>query len=280
MGKQKEHNQASIPKKKKKKKKSIVFILIQISLLSVFLYSAYHIGIYGVEYFNNRRVTRGLQTIFHDALANAENDSPDNGEYGGYGSYNNSAGRNQSAFQALQQVNAEIRAWITIPETNIDYPVVQYVDDIRYLSFNVYGRRNANGAIFMDYRNDPVNLTQNTILYGHNMNNRTMFQNLTRFRQESFFRRARTLRFSTVNRTYTGEIFAVYTIRTSEDRFDYIQTVFHSDEAFAAYLEEVSRRNMFRTDVVVTAQDRILTLSTCTNVHADERLVVVARLVP
>ncbi|MGL4797173.1 MAG: sortase domain-containing protein, partial [Paraclostridium sp.] len=86
----------------------------------------------------------------------------------------------------LSSKNTNFKFWITVDNTNIDYPVVQSKDNEYYLSKDFYNQDSSSGSIFMDYRNKFDD--KNIILYGHNMKNKTMFNNILKFKEENFFK--------------------------------------------------------------------------------------------
>lgn len=180
-------------------------------------------------------------------------------------------------FQTLQQLNPEMIGWIRIDGTPIDYPILQAVDNDYYLYRNYKAQKSKAGSIFMDFRNDVSADDRNTVLYGHRLKDGSMFQSLTNFLDEDFFRTHRTIEFDTMYDRFDAEIFAVY--YTTVD-FDYIQTDFTTDEEYRALLEEIQEKSFFESDVHVTEEDRILTLSTCdyTLDPNEGRLVVHAKL--
>lgn len=183
-------------------------------------------------------------------------------------------------FEKLQEINSEIYAWIEIPDTQIDYPVAQSTyDDSYYLSHNIYGEPEFAGCIYTEMANsldfsDPV-----TVMYGHNMRNGSMFQNLHLFEDPEFFEENRYVYVYTPERRLTYEVFAAYSYDDVHllNAFD-----FSDEEVFRQYLEDVlggiSMGQNTRKDVTVTTKDRILTLSTCMGGQTGARYLVQAVL--
>jgi len=172
--------------------------------------------------------------------------------------------------------NPDIVAFVFIEGTAINNVVVQGPDNEFYLYRDMYRNLNVNGSIFLDYRNSPSFNDPNTIIYGHNMNNGTMFHNLRYYiRQgQDFFEQHPRITVITDTRVLFYDIFSVF--QTNID-FDYIQVDFKEGE-FEYLLNEIIRRRAYNTGVMATADDNILILSTCTNVTDDTRIVVAARL--
>ena len=177
-------------------------------------------------------------------------------------------------FQRLLERNKDTVGWITIPGTKIDYPVVQSADNDYYLNRNFDRDKTIWGAIFMDYRNSIDEMGRHTILYGHNMNDGSMFAGITRYAKPEFFKRNAIIQFDTLHESVQWEVFAAY--ETSID-FYFIQTEFRSKRDYADFLDSLVARSIVESNVKVTSDDQILTLSTCARSSDENRFVVHAR---
>jgi len=171
--------------------------------------------------------------------------------------------------------NPDIVAYLYIENTNINNVILQGPDNHFYLYHDMFGNFNINGAVFLDYRNSFSFTDPNTVVYGHNMRNGTMFHNLRYFTDPVFAAEHPHIKVITDERVFIYEIFSVFT--TFID-FDYIQVEFDTREEFGELVTEISRRRLFNTGVIASQYDNILVLSTCTNVHLDSRIVVTGRL--
>ncbi|MGN0520203.1 MAG: class B sortase [Candidatus Fimenecus sp.] len=196
----------------------------------------------------------------------------------------------QPKYRAAYNANYDFVGWITVPNTAIDLPVYQGEDNDFYL------RRDANkeylrrGSIFMDYRNSVSEFNRNTILYGHNYLDSTMFSDLEKYKDIAFYQTAPVIEFNTIYKDYQWKVFAVFLTTASPELdngyvFNYIYP-FMTEENFVDFIDEVQTRSLYRTGVDILPSDKILTLSTCTrdldlseNKQEDARLVVMARLV-
>lgn len=146
-------------------------------------------------------------------------------------------------FNALRQQNPDIIAWITIPDSPIDYPVVQADNNDKYLHTDSDGRENIHGAIFLDCDSNPDFSGYHNILYGHNMKNGSMFQHIIKYKQEDFFHRHRDIYIYTPERKiHLRTIAALYTDAGGEKR----QTKFKSDEEFAKYVNKLTSGCRYR----------------------------------
>lgn len=171
--------------------------------------------------------------------------------------------------------NDEIVAHIYIPGTSINYAVVHGVDNEFYLYHDVLRKPNSNGSIFLDYLNSPCFTDISTILYGHNMENGTMFHDLGLFKEKEFFEENESIFVTTLYETLHYEIFAVFTTHVN---FNYIIVDFADYYEFLNLVYEMKDRAAHLRDVTITENDKILILSTCTAIGRTGRIVVVGRL--
>lgn len=183
-------------------------------------------------------------------------------------------------FKTLQTQNSDIYAWIEIPGTTIDYPVVQREgDNSYYLSHNTDGEEDDAGAIFTEDYNSKTFQDPNTVLYGHNMKNGSMFQNLHSYADRSFFDEYREVIVYMPDAVLHYKIFAAYLY----DSRHLLQSFDFSDPTVMGnYLESIqSLRSMnanIDTEMELDSADRILTLSTCYKGQNDKRYLVQAVL--
>jgi len=186
------------------------------------------------------------------------------------------AGNYGGANSAASSSSLSAGVWLTIDDTAIDYPVMQYSNNDYYINHDANGNTNKNGAIFLDYRNNYDFSDYNNILYGHNMKSGRMFQNLVKFKDETYFENHRTGTLYTQDKTYKLTIFAVALTEPTSEYYNYI---FTSPSDFEEHISMVKTTAMFYRDgVTVTSTDNILCLSTCSYEFTDARTVVLAKL--
>lgn len=183
-------------------------------------------------------------------------------------------------WSSLYAENKDIYAWIYIPGTQVDYPVLQSAsDDTYYLNHNIDGSYGKPGCIYTEKINSKDFTNYNTVLYGHNMKSGEMFGCLHDYEDKTFFDENPYVYVYTEEKTYVYEIFAAYTatnahILNTND--------FSTQEGFADYLDNVvynkALTGNFRKDTRVTSDNRIITLSTCTS-NSNKRWLVQAVLV-
>lgn len=177
-------------------------------------------------------------------------------------------------FEALHRQNPDIIAWIYSPDTPINYPVAQSEDNSYYLRRLIDGTRNTAGTIFADFRNAPDLSDRNTLVYGHNMKNNTMFGTLSEYRKQAYYDAHSTLWLLTPGASYKLEPLSGFVTRADSDSY----TLFETQEELCAYLEEAVSQSGFETDVDIYEVERIVTLSTCTYQGDDKRFILVCAL--
>lgn len=182
-------------------------------------------------------------------------------------------------FTELQKQNPDIYAWINIPGTVIDYPILRSDDDNSYyLEHTVDGKRSVYGSIYTEYYNDKEFDDFNTLIYGHNMKNGTMFGSLKKYRDRTFFEENQYINIYMPGRIMKYRIFAAYVY---DDRHILLSFDFDEAEVRSSYLDMIfSTREMsanIDNSVKVTENDKIITLSTCTS-NDEERYLVQAVL--
>lgn len=179
-------------------------------------------------------------------------------------------------FDSLMKVNADATAWIYCPGTVINYAVATSHDNADYLHTLLNGKQNAGGTLFIDCRNSADFSDNNTVIYGHNMKNGSMFGTLQRYKKQSYYKEHPLMYIYTPSVNYRVEIFAAFVGDSGMD----IYNVPSSENARAAYLDYALRHSFIKTDVSVEAEDDIVTLSTCTSGGETERFIVMGKLVP
>lgn len=170
-------------------------------------------------------------------------------------------------FEELWKINPDLYAWIRIPNTMIDYPVAQAdseTDDSFYLDHNMYKEYAFAGCIYTEKMNSKTFTDPNTVLYGHDMANGSMFRHLYYFREEDFFENNKYIYVYLPDRTLTYEIFSAYEY---DDRHIMNSFDFSDKEVFEEYINYAKNPNRAvisnTRDIPVTVDDRIITLSTC-----------------
>lgn len=179
-------------------------------------------------------------------------------------------------FNSLIEKNSDTVAWIQVNGTNINYPVVQATDNNYYLYHAYDHSDNQAGWVFMDYRNNPIEFDRNTIIYGHGMNNNTIFGTL-RYIVESWWYNNpdnHIVKLSTPSENTLWQVFSIYTI--PEESY-YIQTDFIDDTEYNEFLNNLKLRSIYSFNTELNENDKIITLSSCYN--NELRVVLHAKLI-
>lgn len=173
--------------------------------------------------------------------------------------------------------NTETVGWIQVNGTNINYPVVQHNDNEYYLDHDFYKRNTNIGWVFADYRNNFNELDNNTIIYAHNLINRTMFGQLPYLLREKWQSNKNNyyIKLTTKKGKMIWQIFSVYKIAPT---IDYLQVRFYSPENYQSFLNNIKNRSAYNFNTDITNKDKIITLSTCDDTGT-KRVVVHAKLI-
>lgn len=167
---------------------------------------------------------------------------------------------------ALQQVNSDVIGWIAIPGTEISYPLVQGTDNDYYLTHTWNQNSSAVGAIFMDCRCSADFSGFNTIVYGHRMNNGSMFAALKHYKKQDFLQAHPQVYVTNASGTHAYSIYAAYEAALDGTAY---YSAFSDETIKKTFINEGVSLSVIRTGAVPTVNDHILTLSTCTgNGHA------------
>lgn len=176
----------------------------------------------------------------------------------------------------LVSINPDFAGWLTIPGTRIDYPVVKSSDDVKYLTRSFEGKSRSGGTLFLDKRADGAFGSQNSVIYGHNMQDKTMFHDLMLLRNRTTFNKANKAYLQLPDGTILCyEIFSVY---PCVPEYDYRAPEYPGESA-TGFFQRITERSSYADGIVLTPEDRILTFSTCVYDFNDARLAVHGKLV-
>ena len=250
------NNTQKQPEQKKKKKSDVLLTIALIVAIAVFCYAAFNLYHIYTEY---KKGTDEYNQI--EEMAVTERDA-DSGE---------AAGPNAQLkppievdFDKLKSVNEDVVGWIYVDALpDISYPIVKGKDNQTYLHQTYEKNYNFAGTIFVDYENSGDFSVCNTLVYGHNMKNGSMFGHLKKFREDDrLYKQDKYFWILTPERNYRYEIISAYTTGVNSDTY----TLFKGPgEEFEKYLETIKGYSEIQTDDTdLTIKDKIVTLSTCT----------------
>lgn len=250
------------------KKGNLLIGFIQVISIIIIIISLYYIYLW---YIDNKKTENILNEIYENANVSSDNISIDN---------DLKIEVENIDFNKLINKNPDTIGWIKVLGTDINYPVVQTNNNDFYLTHSFDKSYNKAGWIFADYINKNLKnneLDKNTIIYGHNRQNNSMFGTLSNVFKEEWLSNKENhyINFSTLNNNMVWEVFSTYTIEKEEY---YIQSNFSSDEEYISFLNTIKNRSTYKYDVNISKEDKILTLSTCTNV-GEGRTVLHAKLI-
>ena len=187
-----------------------------------------------------------------------------------------------ASFEELLAINKDVCAWVTVDNTNIDFPILQGATNLTYINRDVYGNFALAGSIFLDSRNDKGFHDIVSLLYGHHMDQSDMFGDLDKYKDETFFKENTTGLLILPDRSYDLEIFACILTDASNDaifepqeyRSDINKLLRLAEQEGLHYnadkLEELKKTN---------GQRQILILSTCSTEFTDARTIVLAEMI-
>ena len=174
-------------------------------------------------------------------------------------------------FTALAAVNPDVTAWLYGPDTGISYPVVQGTDNDYYLDHLLDGTANSAGCLFVDTSCRLDFSGRNTVIYGHRMKNGTMFAALGNYQEQVYYDAHPVFLLVTPEGRYVVELFSGYVADTAESAW---MLDFSDEQAYLAWLEEVGEKSAFSSKVSPRAEDRVVTLSTCSYEFENARFVL------
>lgn len=181
--------------------------------------------------------------------------------------------------KSLQQENSDVVGFLEIENTNISYPVVQGNDNEYYMTHNYKKEKSKNGAIFLDKDYDWNIPSNNYLIYGHNLNNGTMFQELLKYANESYYKEHPTISFTTADEEGVYDIISIFRSKvyyTSDNVFKYYFFINpKTKEEYNDYIKNIKEISLYNIEQTSDYGTQLITLSTCSYHVKDGRFVVV-----
>ena len=242
--------------------------ILLLTLVAVFIASAASIARYAADSCTQSRMYRQLAALTEnfpgDAVSTGNNFLPQ--------------------YQTLYTQNSDLAGWIQIDGTNINYPVMQSKQDPDfYLKHNFEKADSTHGCPYVQEDCDVLKPSDNLVIYGHHMNDGSMFAGLMKFKDKNFWEKHKTISFDTLTDRQTYEVIDVFktvVYTDSPEGFKYYQCInAETAEDFTAYVEKCKKLSLYETGVTAEYGDKLLTLSTCEYSRTNGRLVVVAKLI-
>jgi len=220
-----------------------------------------------IEDTNNSEIKEIIDQKNNDNLNETPNTSKDDFKY-----------ITNTKLATLLTVNDDVIGEIKVNNTNVDYPVVQAKDNDYYLKHNINKQKNKNGWIYMDYRNNSMNLDKNNIIYGHNMYySGVMFGTLHKTTNKNWYTNSEN-QIITYNTLYENMKFRIFSIYRIPKTSDYLKVYFEDDLDFLDFINTITSRSIYNFNVPINSDAKIITLSTCSD-NGTKRLVIHAVLI-
>ncbi len=186
-------------------------------------------------------------------------------------------------FKELLEINEDVKGWLTIPNSNIDYPVLQNPEDEEYyLTRDINREKRKAGSLFLNHKSSIERNTQNLVIHGHNVKEDYMFHRLRNFKKYiDYYKERPVITFHTLYEKAQWKIFSVFVTNGSnktEELFDFTQSEFRDSSEFLNFVYQLKARSIYQIDTVdINEEDQLLTISTCSYELNNYRLVIVAR---
>jgi sortase, SrtB family len=259
-----------MPKKRRttvNRKKQVIYNLLLLIALSGFVFSAYKLYSIYTDYKMIDDNNSAIRNIAFDNSKLVIEEDVDPNDINFLPVVN---------FQALKEMNSEIIGYIYIPNTEINYPITQAVDNHKYLETTANLLYSAGGSIFVDFRNDSFFNDRNTLIYGHAMRNNSMFGSLSNYKKQSFLDQHPYVFIYTENAIHKYQIFSFH--QDTHDSYVY-NIYFESDDSFLTFTNSLASKSVINSSADLNSGNRIITLSTCTNITDEGRYLLHAILV-
>ncbi len=248
--------------KKKSSKKNLTFILLQIVFITVFLYAAFQL--YSI-YSDYKRASNEYDALVEEMVVEVSDAEEEEVEEEKDVNvldlpYDYEVPEYDVDLDAAKGQNSDTVGWIILPDSKVNYPIVKSKDNTEYLTTTFEGKTASSGAIFMDMYCAPDFSNDNTIIYGHNMKNGSMFRALNNMTNKEYFWRHHIFCIDTGNGFENYEVISCY--ETVETDLSSWQIGFESSEAYAQWLESIVKRCKYDC-VDYDVNKKTITLSTC-----------------
>lgn len=247
-------------KKVKKSYKVLIFILLVIIICSV---------IYIVKYFLNKKEIKEESNLLNNIIVDKVDITPKKTE-------------RMIKLEELQKKNSDIIGWIEIEGTNINYPVLQGEDNEYYMNHNYEKEESIYGELFLDTSYNWNIKSNNFLIYGHNMQDGSMFNNLLNYADEEYYKEHPIIRFTTTQEDVKYEIISAFRSRvyykSEKNVFRYYYFINpDTEDEYNEFVENAKKSSLYDTGKTAKYGDQLITLSTCAYHTEDGRFAVVGR---
>ena len=247
-----------------RKKRNFLSIVIMVIALGMLAFSGYNLFVIFSEYQKGSKEYEALErSVIQEIVPSTKEEEIPKEEEKKF----------RVDFETLKFINADVVGWIRFDKPEqINYPIVAGIDNSKYLTRTFEGKYNAAGTIFIDKNNSRLFTDRNTFIYGHNMKNGSMFSKLREYKSKSFCEENPYFYIYTPDGLVSKyEIFATCIVKDTSETYT---KWYNNDTEFLEYVNYVRSLSLYQRNVEFEATDRMVSLSTCTNVTDEERLVV------
>lgn len=185
----------------------------------------------------------------------------------------------QGKYGTLFEQNQDFIGWISVDGTNINYPVMQTPNNPDYYLKHSFEKTYSDYGVPYIEESCAVGSSNNIVIYGHHMNNGSMFADLCNYTNKDFYEEHKTIKFDTLSSFGEYEVVAVFKFNTNKENFKYNECCAMNEDEFNSFMTEVHARQLYDTGVDAEYGDQLLTLSTCEYTYKNGRFVVVAKRV-
>ncbi len=244
--------------------KSRIYTILEIMFVALFIFSGYKLFTIYTDYSEGDQIYEESADTYFEVEEETRED-----------------GVNENTFtvdiDALKEENPEALGWIYIEDTPINYPLLQTDDNNYYLKHTYNNIYSAFGSIFLDYRSSADLTDKNTIIYGHNTKNESMFGSLKKYKDKTYFEDHPFIYIIYEDYTYKYQIFSMFTTTTTSKVY---KIKFDTASSYRQWQRDMIANSVVNTgEYKPTGKEKLITLSTCTSRTEKERFVVLARQV-
>lgn len=283
--KQQEKNPRTENRKERKKRKITGFdvfrLIAGILCLCIAIGCIYYLGNYFLKSKHSQDQVQNLKQLISEEDSDSAEKTAQDKQQPEYVTVN---GRLvQKKFAALYEANPDFIGWLTIPDTRVDYPVMQHPGDNEYyIHRNFEEEWDGSGLLFLDLRSNYMLPTDNLLIYGHNMKTGTMLADILKYESEEYYQEHKYLTFDTLDGDEEYEVIAAFysQIYPEEDTEHFKYYEFFdaaSEEEFNTYIEQIRSLTPYEIKAEAAYGDTLITLSTCAYNTQDGRFALVAR---
>lgn len=260
--------------------KRIIFIIIAMVLVALIATSAYFVLSHHLEAKRATDLYKKIADIAENTTEPTDNKSPDNNNGNRNSRLINPKILSVSGHTKLKIKNSDMVGWIKIDGTRINYPVMHTPSKPDFYLYRAFDKSySIYGCPYLQDNCDLNRPSDNFIIYGHHMNDGSMFSDLVKYTSKSFYNSHKIIHFNTITQKHDYEVIAAFSTSVDEGKgfryFDFVNA--YGSEDYDSYIKSVKKLSYYDTEKTAEFGDKLITLSTCEYTHSNGRMVVVAK---